>query len=171
MNKSDNYDENMNKKIEISAAEAQSSLASVNEIKDKTNQNLRMPLWLNFVASFSYGMGVFSWASTRHENQWMLGVIFCAIVFALTLVFYMWSQRLLGIKPKIRPKNKKDWVFGLSIGIFFIAVINLTRYFSINGVEYAAYIGGIIATLTLGYLNHQFPSGEYRGGAIKHDAS
>ena len=54
MNNNDNYDENMNKKVEISAAEAQSSLASVNEIKDKTNQNLRMPLWLNFVASFLY---------------------------------------------------------------------------------------------------------------------
>ena len=171
MNDNDNYDENMNKKVEISAAEAQSSLASVNEIKGKTNQNLRMPLWLNYVASCSYGMGVFSWASARHENQWMLGVIFCAIVFALTLVFYMWSQRLLGIKPKTLPKSKAESVFGLSIGIFFVAVINLTRYFSINGVEYAAYIGGIIATLALGYFNHQFPSGEFRRGSTKHDAS
>ena len=153
----------------ISVAEAKSTLESLAKIEKDTNVSLRAPLWLNLIIACSYGMGIFSWASTRHENQWMLGVIISAIVFFLAVGFYLYSSRLLGVKPKLAPKSKSEFVFGLLIAIFFGAVVTLTREFSESGIWWASYAGGAITALVLSYVLYHYPSGDYKTGTNQHD--
>lgn len=142
----------------ISVAEAKSSLEAVAKIDRETNVSLRPPLWLNFIISGSYGMGVFSWASTRHENLWMLGLIISAGVFILAIAFYLYSSRLLGLKPKVAPKSKAELIFGILTAIFFAVVVALTRVFSKGGIEWAAHVGAATTALALGFLLYSYPS-------------
>jgi hypothetical protein len=153
----------------ISIAEAKSTLESLAKVEKDTNVSLRAPLWLNFIISGSYGMGIFSWASTRHENQWMLGVIISAVVFFMAVAFYLYSHRLLGVKPKLVPKSKSEFLFGLLIAIFFGAVITLTREFSESGIWWASYAGGTITALVLSYMTYRYPSGDYKTATNQND--
>ena len=154
----------MNKEECTSIAEAQLALKSITKIENATNVFLRAPLWLNFIISCSYGMGVFSWASTRHDNLWMLGVIISAIVFVLAVALYLYSNRLLGIKPKVLPKSKSENIFGLLSALFFGIVIVVTRIASENGIWWASYTGALVAALALAYIMHIYPSGDFKAG-------
>ncbi|OKY24995.1 hypothetical protein [Thalassotalea sp. PP2-459] len=145
----------------VSTEEAQLALDSLANIDSSTNKLIRPPLWLTVIMAFFYGMMTFSWASTRHENLWMLGLIISAICFLASVAFYLYSSHLLGIKPKVLPKSKSECFFHLFSGIFFAAVIILTRILSVNGLEYAAYIGGILNALVLAYLLHHYSTGNY----------
>lgn len=153
----------------ISAAEAKSTLASLAAIEKDTTISLRPPMWLNIIISCSYGMGIFSWATTRHENEWMLGVIISAIVFSLGVGFYLYRSRLLGVKPKLVPKSKSELIFSFVLAIFFAVVVALSRELSIDGIWWAAYAGGVITALALGYVMYRFPSGDYKTGTNQND--
>ena len=153
----------------ISISEAKSTLESLAEIEKDTNVSLRAPLWLNIIISCSYGMGIFCWASTRHENLWMLGVTISAVIFFLAVGFYLYSNRLLGVKPKLAPKSKTEFVLGLLLAIFFGIVVSLTREFSISGVWWASYTGGAITALVLSYMLYRYPTGDYKTGTDKND--
>lgn len=146
----------------ITAAEAKSTLESLAKVEKDTNVSLRAPLWLNFIISFSYGLGVFSWASTRHENLWILGVIISAIVFILAVAFHLYRSRLLGVKPKLVPKSQSEFIFGLLLAIFFGVTMALTREFSKNDIWWASYAGGVIVALVLAFTMHFYPSGDYK---------
>ncbi|NQZ83067.1 MAG: hypothetical protein HRT52_18830 [Colwellia sp.] len=153
----------------ISVAEAKSTLESLAKIKQDTNVSIRAPLWLNFIISCSYGMGVFSWASTRHENQWMLGVIASVVVFVLATAFYLYSNRLLGVKPKLVPKSKSEYIFNFLVAIFFGLVVALSREFSKNDIWWVSYAGAAVAALSLAYIMHKYPSGDFNTGRNKND--
>lgn len=153
----------------VSIDEAKSTLASLAIIEKDTTISLRAPLWLNLIISCSYGMGVFSWATTRHENEWMLGVIVSAVVFSLGIGFYLYSSRLLGVKPKLAPKSQSELIFGFILAIFFGAVVALSRELSKDGILWASYAGGVITALALGYVMHRFPSGDYKTGTNQND--
>ena len=153
----------------ISASAAKSTLESLAKIEQDTNVSLRAPLWLNLIISCSYGMGIFSWASTRHDNQWMLGVIISAVVFFLAVGFYLYRSRLLGVKPKVAPKSMSELVFGLLLAIFFGVVVALTREFSKEDIWWASYAGAAITALTLSYMMHHYPSGDFKTGTNQND--
>jgi uncharacterized membrane protein len=153
----------------MAVAEAKSKLQSLANVEQETDLLLRAPLWLNFIISFSYGMGIFSWASTRHENLWMLGIIISAVVFIFAVVFYLYRSRLLGFKPKVVPKSKSELVFGLLLAIFFGSATVLTRIFSVNDIWWASYAGGLITALLLAFAMHHFPSGDYKKGKLQND--
>jgi predicted outer membrane lipoprotein len=153
----------------VSVAEAKSTLKSLAIIEKDTTISLRAPLWLNLIISCSYGMGVFSWATTRHDNQWMLGVIISAVVFVLGIGFYLYSSRLLGVKPKLAPKSKSEFIFGLLLAIFFGVVVVLTRELSKDDIWWASYAGAVITALALAYFMYRFPSGDYKTGTNQND--
>jgi hypothetical protein len=106
-------------------------------------------------------MMTFSWASTRHENLWMLGLIISAIVFLLSTVFYYYSFRLLGVKPKLAPKSKSEFKFHLLFALIFGLVFASSRVLSTNDFEWAAYLGGFINTLVLAYSLHNYSTGGF----------
>ncbi|MDO6426667.1 hypothetical protein Q4489_06555 [Thalassotalea sp. 1_MG-2023] len=150
-----------NKEQNISAEEAKLALDNLANIDSSTNKLIRPPLWLTVIMAFFYGMMTFSWASTRHENLWMLGLIISSICFLASVAFYLYSSHLLGIKPKVLPKSRAECFYHLLSGIFFGAVIILTRALSVNGFEYSAYIGGLLNAIVLAYLLHHYSTGNY----------
>jgi hypothetical protein len=158
-----------NQDAKTTVAEAKSTLQSLDSIEYETDILMRAPLWLNFIISFSYGMGIFSWASTRNDNLWILGVFLSAGLFALAVGFYFYRSRLLGFKPKAVPKGGRELVFGLLLATFFGAVTTLTRMFSVNDVLWASYAGGVIATFALAFTMHYYPSGDYKKGKYHND--
>lgn len=152
----------------VSINEIKSSLKAIEKTEQDTIKTLRMPIWLNIFISGSYGMGVFSWASTRHDNLWMLGVIISSVVFFFAVGIYMYSKRLVGIKPKVLPTHKSELKFGFTIAIFFGLVVVLSRELSIRELWWVAYLGGAIGSISLGYLLYFFPTGNYRAGKSNH---
>lgn len=156
----------MNKNTQnISVDEAKLTLKSLDTIENDMVVSLRPPLWLNAIISLSYGIGVFSWVTTRHDNQWMLGVIVSAFVFSIGVGLYLYRSQLLGVKPKIAPKGKSELIFGFLIAIFFGVMITLSKEFSKDGVWWVSYAGGVMTALALGFLMHRFPSGDYNAGS------
>lgn len=153
----------------ISVTEAKSTLESLAEIEKDTTISLRAPLWLNIIISCSYGMGIFSWASSRHDNLWILGVILSAIVFCIGVGVYLYRSLLLGVKPKVAPKSRSELVFGVLLAIGFGAVVVFSRELSKEDIWWASYAGAMITAVTLGYVMHRFPSGDYKTGINKHD--
>lgn len=148
----------------ISVAEAKSALKSLDQIESDTNASIRPPLWLNLIISALYGLMTFSWASTRHENLWMLGLICSTVGFLLAVAFYLYTSRLLGVKPKLSPKNMSELKFNLLLGGLFGGVFILTRVFSTNGFEWASYLGAAINFFVLAYSLHHYATGEFVKG-------
>lgn len=146
----------------VSAAEAKATLAALAKIEQDTNVSLRMPVWLNLMISGAYGMMIFSWASTSHENLWMLGLIISALVFSLAVGFHLYNSRRLGIKPKVLPKSKAEFIFGLLTALIFATVVILTRLFNDMGIDWAPYTGGAMAAIALAFSIHRYPTGEFK---------
>jgi asparagine N-glycosylation enzyme membrane subunit Stt3 len=150
--------------INVSIDEAKSALKNIDKTEQDTNKSLRMPIWLNIIISSSFGMGVFSWASTRHENLWMLGVIISSAVYFIAVGIYLYSSRLLGVKPKVLPTRKSELKFGLITAIIFGLVVALTKVVSTGEFWWLSYVGSIFGAFALAYFLHFFPSGVYRRG-------
>ena len=148
----------------ISVAEAKLALNELAKTDRSSNASLRPPLWLNVVISGFYGMLTFSSASARHENLWGLGIIISAIGFLLAVAFYFYGKRLQGLKPKLAPKNISEWKFHLFFGFLFAVIFTLAREFSVDGVWWASYLGGISNMLILGYSLHNYATNDYKKG-------
>jgi len=155
-------DDRMNDNKEtIVDSEAEYALETLSKIERDTNTYVRPPLWLTFIIACFYGMMTFSWASARHENLWMLGLIASTIGFLLALAFYLYSSRLLGAKPKLLPRDKSELIFQTVTAFLFALVFLLTRYFSTEGIWWSSYVGGTINTLLLAYLLHNYSTGKF----------
>ncbi|MFT5840372.1 MAG: hypothetical protein ACI9UT_002883 [Flavobacteriales bacterium] len=89
--------------------------------------------------------------------------------FFLAVAFYLYSNRLLGIKPKLVPKSKSEFLFGLLLAIFFGVAVSLTLELSNHDVWWASYTGGTITALVLAYVMYRYPSGDYNIGVNKND--
>ena len=137
---------------QISEIEARSALNSIKIAEEGVSKSLRPPLWLNLIISGSYGVMTFSWASTRHENQWMLGVFLSSLVFFIGVIFYLYSSRLLGIKPKLVPSSSNEFFFTLFVALVLSAVFFFARFSSTNGFWWGALIGGVINAAIMVYL-------------------
>ena len=59
---------------QVTTAEAQSALESLNKIGNETISSLRPPLWLITMISLLGGIFTFSFAVTEGENHWALGM-------------------------------------------------------------------------------------------------
>ena len=151
---------------DISLHEAKQALNTIETTKQQSNVMLRPPLWLNIIIASLYGFMTFSWASLRHENLWALGLIVSSVCFFIAVALYLYLKHLAGIKPKLTPKSRAEFIFHLVMGIIFALVIILSRELSINGFIWAAYLGGAINTLALSYTMHNFANNEFSQGKV-----
>jgi hypothetical protein len=153
----------------ISVAQAKSTLESLASIQEHSNEAIRPPLWLTVIIACSYGMMTFSWAATRHENLWVLGLIISTGAFLLALAFYLYCSRLIGVKPKLVPRNASEFKFQIVSAIFFGIVFALTRVASTHGFWWASFVGGAINALALAFLLHNYSTGDFKMSAKQHD--
>lgn len=153
----------------ISPTQAKAMLESLTRIERETNASIRPPLWLNLMIAGFYGMMTFSWASTRHENQWMLGLLASTFGFILAVAFYLYRQVRLGAKPKLVPKNKSELIFQSILALIFGLVFTLTHALSVDGLWWASYAGAAINALILAYSLHNYATGEFVSRTQHHE--
>jgi hypothetical protein len=145
-----------NKEQNISPKEASAALQALQQFQQDNNAAIRPPLWLSIVLGAWYALLTFSNAKMAHENLWALGLIISVIGFLLSIAFYLYTSRLLGIKPRLKPRNTSQLKFDLLAGLFYVTVFFASRYFTGQGIELAAYLGAMINGVGLGYLLHKY---------------
>ncbi len=159
---------------QITTTEAQSTLESLSKIGNETISSLRPPLWLIIIMSLLSGIFTFSWCATEHENMWALGMWSSGISIFLLVLFYRYSERLLGVRGNLLPSSGRGKVFpGLQM-LSFAAVMFVGRAATVWGrpeiriegafpttdLPLAPYIAAIIASLGIAYLTYMDPTNE-----------
>ena len=160
---------------QITTAEAQTALESLNKIGNETISSLRPPLWLIIIMSLLCGIFTFSWCAAEHENMWALGIWLSGISIFLLVLFCRYSERLLGVKGKLLPFSGSGKIFiGLQM-LFFTLVMTAGREgtllgrpetrlegtFPISDLPLAPYIAAIIVSLGVAYLTYKHPTNEW----------
>ena len=166
---------------QITTAEAQSALESLNKIGNETMSSLRPPLWFITMLSLLCGILTFSLAVAEHENSWGLGVWLSGIAVVLLVLFWMYSARLLGVRTPVLPPSGSGKVF-LALQVLFYAVVmfvgreatvsgrpetRLEGAFPIADLPLAPYIAAVIVSLSVAYLTYKYPTNEW----VQQDAS
>ena len=171
----------MNNEKQITNAEAQSALESLNKIEKETISSLRPPLWLVTILSLLCGIFTFSLAVTEHENSWALVMWLSAISVVLLVLFWMYSARLLGVRAPVLPPSGSGKIFLALQALFYAFVLFVGRgatlwgrpetrlegAFPIADLPLAPYIAAVIVSLSVAYLTYKYPTNEW----VQQDAS
>ena len=165
----------MNNEEQITNAEAQSALESLNKIERDTISSLRPPLWLVTILSLLCGIFTFSLAVTEHENSWALVMWLSTISLVLLVLFTRYSERLLGVRVPLLPPSGSGKVFVALQALFFAVVMLGGREATLSGrpetrvegafpiadLPLAPYIAAIIVSLSVAYLTYKYPTNEW----------
>ena len=166
---------------QITTAEAQSALESLNKIGNETISSLRPPLWLITMLSLLCGIFTFSFAVSEHENDWALGALLSGISLVLLVLFARYSERLLGVRGPLLPPSGSGKVFLALQALFFAVVMGVGREATVAGrpesrlegafpiadLPLAPYIAAVIVSLSVAYLTYKHPTNEW----VQQDAS
>ena len=166
---------------QVTTAEAQSALESLNKIGNETISSLRPPLWLITMISLLCGIFTFSFAVSEHENDWALGMLLSSISVVLLVLFWMYSARLLGVRAPVLPPSGSGKVFLALQALFFAVVMFVGREATVSGrpeirlegdfpiadLPLAPYIAAVIVSLSVAYLTYKYPTNEW----VQQDAS
>ena len=160
---------------QITTAEAQSALESLNKIGNETILQLRPPLWFITMISLLCGIFSFSLMAAEHENSWALGMWLSGISVVLLVLLARYSERLLGVRAPFLPHSGSGKVFFLLQALFFAVVmfagreatvygrpeIRLEGAFPIADLPPAPYVAAIIVSLSTAYLTYKYPTNEW----------
>ena len=166
---------------QITTAEAQSALESLNKIGNETISSLRPPLWFITITSLLCGIFTFSMAVTEGENHWALGMWLSGISLVLLVLFARYSARLLGVRGLVFPPSGSGKVFLALQALFFAVVMFVGREATVSGrpetrlegdfpiadLPLAPYIAAVIVSLSVAYLTYKHPTNEW----VQQDAS
>ena len=159
---------------QITTAEAQSALESLNKIGNETISSLRPPLWLITMVSLLCGIFTFSFAVSEHENSWGGGMLLSGISVVLLVLFARYSARLLGVRGLVFPPSGSGKVFLALQALFFAVVMFVGREATVAGrletrlegafpiadLPLAPYIAAVIVSLSVAYLTYKYPTNE-----------
>ena len=172
----------MSDQNQITTAEAQSALESLNKIGNETISSLRPPLWLITMISLLCGIFTFSFAVAEHENSWGGGMWLSGISVVLLVLLTRYSERLLGVRGPLLPPSGSGKVFLALQALFFAVVMFVGRgatvagrpetrlegAFPIADLPLAPYIAAVIVSLSVAYLTYKYPTNEWvQQGASK----
>ena len=146
---------------QITTAEAQSALESLNKIGNETISSLRPPLWFITITSLLCGILTFS--------------------LVLLVLFARYSARLLGVRGLVFPPSGSGKVFLALQALFFAVVMFVGRGATVSGrpeirlegdfpiadLPLAPYIAAVIVSLSVAYLTYKYPTNEW----VQQDAS
>ena len=166
---------------QITTAEAQSALESLNKIGNETISSIRPPHWLITMLSLLCGIFTFSFAVSEHENSWGGGMLLSGISVVLLVLFARYSERLLGVRGLLLPPSGSGKVFLALQALFFAVVMFVGREATVSGrpetrlegafpiadLPLAPYIAAVIVSLSVAYLTYKHPTNEW----VQQDAS
>ena len=166
---------------QITTAEAQSALESLNKIGNETILQLRPPLWLITMITLLCGIFNFSLMAAEHENSWALVMWLSGISVVLLVLFWIYSARLLGVRTPLLPPSGSGKVFMALQALFYAVVMFVGRGATVSGrpeirlegdfpiadLPLAPYIAAVIVSLSVAYLTYKYPTNEW----VQQDAS
>lgn len=138
--------------------QAQSVLQDLAETRIRANRLVTPPISICAICSVLCGILVFSWASTDHGNLWGLGFYASMVSIILVYIFYLYSARLLGVKPRVFPRNTQEWLVTILITLSFAVMLQFTRELTLRfGVE-VTYIGSTINIVIMFFVMRHYSS-------------
>lgn len=144
----------------MSKEEAQKSLEALRGYQQSAQQAVKTFWWHSLFSAIFYGLAVYSFSATRHENNWALGIIVGVIGFILVNAFAYYCYRLMGVRLRMMPRDRRSNYFLLAVGVFFGVLFHLTRWSSQAGMDWAAILITVFSSILMFYLMNKFPTGE-----------
>ncbi|GAA6153918.1 hypothetical protein [Pseudoteredinibacter isoporae] len=144
----------------IDAQAAKAALKDIESSQQNLQRAMRLPIWLSLFASFSYGLLVFSWGMTEHENLWALGMYIGLGLFLGSAALAIYSSKLMGLKANLIPKNRSGVLFYLVSSIAFGALVVGGRWLRLQGFELAPHLAAALSAALMFYFQYWHPAGE-----------
>jgi len=121
------------------------------------------------------GIFTFSFAVSEHENSWGGGMLLSGISVVLLVLFWMYSERLLGVRAPVLPPSGSGKAFFALQALFFAVVMFVGREATVAGrpetrlegafpiadLPLAPYIAAVIVSLSVAYLTYKYPTNEW----------
>jgi len=145
----------------LSNEEAVEALNNINISKSNIVETNRPPLLIMLFISISYSSIVFGYGMTEHENSWALAMWLGGFSFAISVALYLYTFKLLGVKPTIIPKSKSSVKMNIVLGLIFAVLIVAGREVRLLGFEFAPHIAALLAGITFFITLKKYPTGEY----------
>lgn len=154
--------EMMEKDQHIDAQAAKAALKDIESSQQNLQKAMRLPVWLSLFSSLSYGLIVFSWGMTEHENLWALGMYIGLALFLGAAVLAIYSSKLMGLKANLIPKNQSALLFYLvSAGAFGLLILG-GRMLRLEGFSTAPHIAAFLSAALMFYFQYWHPAGEMK---------
>lgn len=143
-------------------SEAAETLQSVRSAREDIMGGFRPPVLLALLLGASFGLVVFGWGMTEHENLWALAMYIGAAGVFLSAMLYQYTLRLLGMKINFFPRTMRAVKFQFSQIVVFGILVIASRQVRLAGFEFAPHIAAICAGILLAVLVYRYPTGEFR---------
>ncbi|MBB6521331.1 hypothetical protein [Pseudoteredinibacter isoporae] len=150
----------MDKDQHIDAQAAKAALKDIESSQQNLQKAMRLPVWLSVFSSLSYGLIVFSWGMTEHENLWALGLYIGLGLFLASAALAMYSSKLMGLKANLIPKNKSGLLFYLVSVVAFGLLVLGGRTLRLEGFASAPHIAAFLSAALMFYFQYWHPAGE-----------
>jgi len=150
-----------NEENTLSSKEATEALKNINATTSQVVKTNRPPILLSLLICISYSSIVFGYGMAEHGNNWALAMWLGFFFFAISVGLYLYTYRLLGVKPTIIPKTKNSVMMNLIIGVIFAVLIIAGREVRLAGFEFAPHLAALLAGVTFFITLQKYPTGEY----------
>jgi hypothetical protein len=151
----------MNDKTEINLEEAQGSLESVNNTKQKALALFRPPFWLNILFSLLSGFAAMATILSSHNSEWSFLSLVSAI--GLVLAFILWGVylRVSGCRSKNLLIHSRNRFLNIGLAILIAFTILGFKELYNKGFTFAPYVTALIIAVIFSYVLHKLPNGEW----------
>jgi len=150
-----------NEENTLSSKQASEALSNINNSKSSIVKKNQPPLFIMLFMSISYSSIVLGYGMTEHENSWALAMVFGAVGFTISVALYLYTFRILGVKPTLIPKSKNSIKMNLILGLIFAVLVIAGREVRLMGFEFAPHLAALLAGITLFISLKKYPTGEY----------
>jgi len=153
----------------LSSQQANQVLNDIESTKHAIIDGSRPPILLMLSSSISFAAIVFGYGMTEHENSWALAMWLGGIGFALSISLYLYTYRLLGIKPVIIPKSSGSIKLNIISALIFSILVFSSREIRLMGFAYAPHIAASLSAIIFFIVQYKYPTGEYIDEVKSHD--
>lgn len=146
---------------EVTVGEAKSALKSLEGIRKSAFLFSRPPLWINAIISLLVGVATFSTALSSNNSLWTFIAILSAMAVVLSVVFWGFRLRMLGMKLESAPPTLAGKIFSVTAGIVIAFAMMGAKVLYAGGTAWAPYAAAVINCLACSFLLHSYLPNEW----------
>ena len=149
-----------NEQNALSKEEAKESLENIESAKLEFVSDFKAPMLLRVFSSLSFAAIIFGYGMTTHDNMWALAMWVGGFGFTISIALYIYTYRIIGIKPTIIPKSSASIKLNIITAIIFSILVFSSRQLRIEGYTYAPHISAAVCAIIFYVLQYKYPTGE-----------